>query len=157
MSIYVSILIIIIGFSILLYQLYLLNKVIKSRDWETTEGEIKSSDLETLSFSNDTNKSYKAGISYVYKVMGKQYVGTRVFFGDKIQSSFKGIALKIITEYPVGSKVNVYYNPRNIEEAVLEKRVHSNIVVLLIVGLAAILIGFFLIRFYPQLTVDFNL
>jgi hypothetical protein len=144
----ISILIIVIGTLIIVAQLLLLIKARISKDWKELKGEILSSEIETLNITNENNKTYRAAISYKYSISGKQYISSRVFFGDRIHSSFKGKSLKLINKYPVGSIVSVYYDPSNLEESVLEKGVTQSILILLIIGISVILFGVILMKFY---------
>jgi hypothetical protein len=146
---YIGILIIAVGASIILYQIYLFIKTRSSKNWEVTEGEIISSDVETFNITNEDGKTYRAEVSYKYSILGKQHISSRIFFGDKIRTGFKGQALKLVNKYVIGSKVAVYYNPRNVEESVLETGVSFTIYALLITGISAILFGVVLIKYYP--------
>jgi len=148
----IFILLIIVGITIIIFQLRLFYKGLQSKDWESTHGEIISSELETFRFDDESNKTYRAGISFKYEVSGKQYLSNRAFFGDKLQLSFKGPALKLLNKYPVGSRIAVFYNPKNIEESVLENGISFNVMLLLCIGLVMTLLGFFLLNYYPELS-----
>jgi len=151
----IFILLIIVGITIVIFQLRLFYKGLQSKDWHTTQGEIISSEVETFRFDDESNKTYRAGISFKYMISGKEYISSRVFFGDKLQLNLKGKALKLVYKYPVRSRVEVFYNPDNVEESVLEKGISSNIIILLIIGIVMALLGFVLINYYPELSENF--
>jgi Protein of unknown function (DUF3592) len=152
----VFILFIVIGICIVSCQLYLLSKAIKSKNWEIANGEIISSDIETCKTTSDSNNIFRPRVKYKYIISGKQHISGRIFFGDKVLTDFKGYTIKLINKYSVGSKVDVYFNPDDIEESVLERGVSSNSIILLIVGVSIILFGVILMKYYPQLAQMFG-
>jgi len=70
-----------------------------------------------LSFSGAT--TYKANITYNYKVEGIDYTGDKVNFGD-YSSSNSSHASAVLSRYPPGKAVKVYYSPKQPKLAVLE-------------------------------------
>lgn len=91
-----------------------------SESWPSTPGVIVTSRMDVdYGNSDDAESKYIAVISYNYKVNTMDYTADRVFFDS--HSYLKKIqADKIISRYPVGKKVNVYYNSSKPHMAVLE-------------------------------------
>lgn len=143
-----SIVIIVIGTLMVFYQLYLLSKIKKSNNWKTIKGEIISSKINTLSFTGG-DKTYKADINYKYAIEGKEYFSNRVFFGDKIRSDSTTKSNMLIRKYLEGCKIDVYYNPDNLGDSVLERRTSPYIIVLLIVGIFTAIIGLAILYYHP--------
>jgi len=104
-----------------------------SRDWPTTQGEVTSSKIRTeISTSSETRsrrhggsgrstetRTYHGDICYAYTVAGRQYEGGRVVVGE-FGTGNRGRAEEIVTKYPPGSSVTVYYDPKQPSVAVLE-------------------------------------
>ena len=91
-----------------------------SEIWPSTPGVIITSRMEIdYGKSDDAEPKYIAVISYNYKVDTMDYTADRVFFDS--HSYLKKIqAEKVISRYPVGKKVRVYYDPSKPYRAVLE-------------------------------------
>lgn len=88
-----------------------------SKSWPSVQGVITTSQFITDTDSDGT--TYKADIGYEYVVDGQTQNGSKVGFGD-YGSSNASHARSIVNKYPPGEKVSVYYNPNQLETAVLE-------------------------------------
>lgn len=62
---------------------------------------------------------------YKYTVSGQQYQSGALGFGQMVLSDYDAAAQKA-AQYPVGSMVQVYYNPENPADAVLERTAPAN-------------------------------
>ena len=112
-----------------------------SQAWSATTGEITESYVrESHSQDSDgyTSTSYYPEVRYRYQVMGAEYQGKRIAFGGDVGGSHKK-ARQMLTPYPVGQRMTVYYDPNSPEEAVLERRMGSK--GFLIIGIIFTLIG----------------
>ncbi len=100
----------------------------ESKDWLSTSGLISFSDISTITPTREVDitrsPTYAPVVEYTYTVQGIAYRGKRIGFGTVI-SSTRTEAASIIERYPVGTVVNVYYDPHNPAEAVLEQKVGS--------------------------------
>lgn len=110
-------------------------KAKQSSSWPTTEGEIAHS---AVLFQTDTSNTgsastYKADIVYRYKVHGRSYSSSKIAFLDLATSSTNR-AQNLVDRYPDNSTVQVYYNPANPAESVLEPGDASGITFLYLVG-----------------------
>ncbi len=82
--------------------------------------------------------SYVLDLRYQYSVLGQEYQGFRVSLSPK-QTFKREVVQEWMSEYPIGKKVDVFYNPEKPHIAVLEKG-FSLKSALVMIGL-----GFFLI------------
>ena len=130
-----SLVFICIGGAILSYALKMTAKAKQSLSWPSTDGEIAHSAVlyktDTTATSNGA-PTYKADISYRYKVKGANYSSSRISLVDFASTS--GRAQSIVARYPDKSPVRVYYNPANLAEAVLEPGGAGGINVLFLIG-----------------------
>ncbi len=116
-------------------------KTEESQAWTATAGRVTESYVrESHSRDSDghTSTSYYPEVRYLYQAMGAEYTGTKIAFGGGIGGSHKK-AVEMIAQYPVGKNVSVYYDPKNPEEAVLERRMGSK--GMLIIGVVFTLIA----------------
>ena len=124
-----------IGAAILGYALRMGSKARDSLSWPSIEGEISHSAVlyqtETSSVQG-AHATYKADIAYRYKVRGRNYSSARISLLDLASSP--GRAEQIVNRYPDQSKVDVYYNPADPADAVLEPGVSSGLPFLYCVG-----------------------
>jgi Tfp pilus assembly protein PilV len=120
--------------------------------WPVTEGTITSSQVESWGSGAHDPIDYRPAITYQYQVGGKTYNGSQIssgatFYGGVNVDEYEQ-ANAIVSNYPVGSIVEVHYNPNNPNNAVLETQSSLIEQVPLIIGAvmtAAALIGLFLL------------
>lgn len=62
---------------------------------------------------------YEPQVIYRYLANGNSHESKRLYVGDTVGYSGPGPAERILTRYPVGMPVTVYYNPNNPAEATL--------------------------------------
>lgn len=106
-------------------------QVFAARQWTRTTGRVISSQVEerlirqrksTHVASYRWLKRYAPQVVYEFQAYKKHFQGTRIHFGEVLYSSEKGSAERVLVRYPAGSPVEVYYNPVNPAESVLEPR-----------------------------------
>jgi hypothetical protein len=89
-----------------------------AKDWPSAPGKILGS---RISYSNSTNKMNPSPwVTYAYDVNGKTYEGSVILPGW-ISESGREYSEAIVARYPRCTEVTVYFNPRNPEQACLEK------------------------------------
>ena len=71
------------------------------------------------SYDADSSDRFKPSITYVYEVNGRQYRGGRVTVAIPFSSNISWLSRRTLAKYPVGTKVDVRYNPKNPRESVL--------------------------------------
>ena len=109
-----------IGIVIALFSYNAYSTRMASNAWPTVGGVIVKSEIETHdhSTSSDGNQKSEAvqypKIAYDYQIDGQNYKGTRISF-----SSSSVNAQQLISRYPQGKPVQVYYNPDKPRQAVL--------------------------------------
>ena len=87
-----------------------------SESWPTTTGEILSSNIRID--DDDEGTSYFGDVTFRYVVADLPYTSDNVSFGQ--YGGNRSHAEEIVAKYPVGSQVTVYYDPNEVETAVLE-------------------------------------
>ena len=85
-----------------------------SNDWPSAPGVITVSEVQST-----FGKKTKAKLSYEFQVGASSFNGSRIRFADTTGSS-RSAQEQSIAAYPVGSNVEVYYDPKNPKVAVLE-------------------------------------
>lgn len=97
-------------------------KQLESQHFLTAIGTITHSEL-TVSHSSKGGASYSAKIEYTYSVGGQSFTGDKIRFG--MHSSSYASASGIVNAHPVGSEVQVYYNPADTHESLLQPGVQG--------------------------------
>jgi hypothetical protein len=89
-----------------------------SLDWQTTQGKVTTSKAIPCSRRYHRFGS-QASIVYKYSVHGASYSSNNITFAFDSLTRSCGNAEKVITQYPLGKSVVVYYDPKNPEQSVL--------------------------------------
>lgn len=119
MKLAVFILFILIGLVISYFTYSLLINSFESKNWPKKEGVILSSEFVS-SIDSDKKPIYTAEILYEYYIENIKYVGNSVTVGGLTYTSNPNYAQLLINKYQKNTKVEVFYNPKNPEQAVLE-------------------------------------
>ncbi len=82
---------------------------------------------------------YGADIEYTYKVGSKEYRGNKVCLCSQFMTSWQGPAKERCARYPVGATVDVYVNPRDADESVLEPHTEGNWFIVAVMGVFAVI------------------
>jgi Protein of unknown function (DUF3592) len=90
-------------------------KQFESGKFPSVTGTITHSELQTHT-ARSGNIYYDVIINYVYKVDGKTFTGDRLTFSENGPPVPQPT---IVSSHPVGSSVQVYYNPNNPDESLL--------------------------------------
>jgi len=104
-------------------------KVRASQNWQSTNGRILSSYVEqrrSSSGDGGTSTAYYAVVLYEYAANGKRLRSNRIHLGSEVGFGWTGQAQNTVNTYPEGALVEVYYNPENPVEAVLERTAGSS-------------------------------
>lgn len=107
--------------------------------WPTTTGKIIASgtdayrDRDTSDGSTGRRIMNRSAILYEYTVDGRKFQGDRVTMGTKVSSTMPGLAKKLASRYPVGTEVEVHYNPKSPGESVLNPRSYSHLLLWVVV------------------------
>ncbi|MBT3287897.1 MAG: DUF3592 domain-containing protein [Victivallales bacterium] len=127
-----------------------------STAWPMSEGAITSSEVKKSTNRRTsggrtyrTSTTYRADVKYSYSIDGKSHVGDRVAFGD-YGSSTPSRARGIVAKYPLGTKVDVFYDPSSPNESVLEPGMKIQALFLPAFGVAFALAGVGVLIFLPR-------
>jgi hypothetical protein len=98
-------------------------KISASRGWSSTPGRIITSELATRSTaaSRGNFSAYYPKVVYEYQVGGQTYQGDRIMFGQFPAHSSPDLARRKLAQYQLHSTGQVFYNPANPSDAVLEQ------------------------------------
>jgi hypothetical protein len=96
-----------------------------SQGWPSVPGEIVEARISRNSHEDsdgDTSYSYSPRLKYTYTVQNQTYTGSQITFGFQKTHASELAAAAALQRYPVGAKVNVFYNPQNPKDAALERK-----------------------------------
>lgn len=109
-----------------------------SKKWPRASGTVIASVLEK---SPERKRRYRAALQYSYRVGGKDFQSTRIFWGGN-EGREKHMA-SVVETYPAGGKVRVLYDPKNPAEAVLDPIQNTGSRQVVLYALAMITLGLF--------------
>jgi hypothetical protein len=118
-------------------------KAQKSRSWPTASGTVLDSGMEahqSRDEDGDIKTTYGATIQYKYLVDGQEFQGNRRTFSNVRTSSVRNTE-KILERYPLGSSVDVFYDPDDPSSSVLEPGVGAGTYILLAVPIGIFVFG----------------
>lgn len=98
------------------------------QSWSSTLGTVTNSYLERRRSSKGGSTSYPA-VHYSYQVSGQAYQGRKIAPGMEVGGSGAG---SVMSRYPVGAQVMVFYDPEKPSDAVLERKAHAQWVLWLV-------------------------
>ena len=105
--------------------------------WQVTQGIITKSNIKR------SGATFSPDVQYQYSVLGTEHIGMNVTITLKQTYKLK-VAQDWIDQYPVGKKVDIFYNPKTPRMAVLEKGFSiKSALVLIGVALLVIISGSF--------------
>jgi hypothetical protein len=112
--------IIMLGIAVLMVGLALwrTRKAAAARQWPSVPGEIITSEV-LASPGSEGGTSYSPKIVYRYQLGGQTYESRRLSVARDWEGWPESRIRSTVNQYPVGQKVQVYYNPQNTDDAVL--------------------------------------
>ncbi len=112
-----------------------------SARWPATSGRVLSA---RVSARGDLHGStmYEPNVWYEYDVGGQAYRCSEISYGGRAAASSPDWAEQIVTRFPAGAEVEVFYNPARPEEAILE---HGHGTVNVVIMAALILVELMLV------------
>ena len=118
-------------------------------NWPSVKGEIIESyvkkDVKQKAKGKRTETSYTPIIKYQYDVKGKIFVNSRYTMG-MIDGGRKNVK-RMVDQYPVGSNVEIFYNPDNPQKSTIIKATSTLVGYIMMVPLIVIiLLGFVLLK-----------
>jgi len=118
-----------IGFA-LLFALVVLGfqrSAARARKWPVVPGRVEKSEVrsyETVDSDDKTTRvrtMYRPDVVYSYAVAGVQYRGDKVS-ASGMSTNMDGVARRAAARYPVGTELQVHYNPDNPGESAIDPR-----------------------------------
>lgn len=113
----------------------------RAADWPSTWGVIEASGVENFqTIENGRAKTLKrANVVYSYQVKGNTYRSDRIaIFRFKAASNLAALVGGVAKKYPPGKPVEVFYDPGNPAEAVLDRRASGTAGALYAIGFVLI-------------------
>jgi hypothetical protein len=98
------------------------------QSWSATLGAVSNSFVERRRSSKGGSTSYPV-VHYSYQVNGEGYLGRKIAPGMEVGGSGAG---SVVSRYPAGAQVMVFYDPENPSDAVLERKAHAQWVLWLV-------------------------
>lgn len=86
--------------------------------WPSTMGTVMMSTIDWRSSSESGSTAYPV-VQYSYQVNGQAYQSTKLAPGPEVGGTG---AQKVVSKYPAGAQVMVFYDPQNPSDAVLERK-----------------------------------
>jgi hypothetical protein len=116
------------GFLIALFGLALQRHASLARKWPVVPGTIKSSGLEQFMSapsepSERSQLTFQSRVSFAYRFKGIDYVSEHASLSGTVSSTSRVLMQRYARKYRTGAKVQVYVNPLDPSDAVLEPRV----------------------------------
>ena len=116
-----------------------------SRRWPTTRGTVLTSLLENVD-DGEGGIDYRFHVVYRYVVEGRNLTAKRWRYGNPRTSEFSMAAHDAARRYREGATVNVYYDPDDPTEAVLEPGVGWHVLAQFALGGLFLLAGVMMLR-----------
>ncbi len=114
----------------------------RSPGWPTTEGVVQESYVLA-----EGDGGYVPKVRYTYRVDGKEYRNNQITTRQRSNTLNRGPAEEIVSRYPEGHLVTVYYHPRKPNYSVLEPgRGAGNWIVLIILAACLMASGLWLVK-----------
>jgi ribosomal protein L21E len=116
------------GLLIALFGLALQRHASLARKWPVVPGTIRSSGLEQFmsapsESSERSQLTFQSKVSFAYRFKGIDYVSEHASLSGTVSSTSRVLMQRYARKYPTGAKVQVYVNPLDPSDAVLEPRV----------------------------------
>ena len=92
-----------------------------AQSFPKTEGRMVSSQAVFSGVTKHGAMIYQLALTYTYSVSGRDYTGRRYRYDDEPYDN--DLVRQIVARHPAGSPVEVYYNPRHPDDAVLSPAV----------------------------------
>jgi len=112
-----------------------------THQWPVASGQIVSSAIQEYNdgaANRGSKRMYRLKVVYEYQIGGRKYKSDQLTQGEKFGSASREAVGLSASKYKVGDTVQVYYNPKNPSEAVLNRNPKSRIIIWL---LAVALLG----------------
>jgi len=132
----------------------------EASEWPSVDGTIGSTSIRThystmynaTPNTNTSTKTYYPEITYSWLIDGQSYEGKRYGFGySHPDYSEKSEAKKAAKNYRTGQVIEVFYNPKNPEQAVIDRSEMIVSYIPLLMGIFFSAVGVLFLKLSPQL------
>ena len=138
---------ILLGIVLVCWSIQELGKNRQIKEWPQVKGKITAASFHinhrTVSGANEGVRWYGPDVQYEYSVGLKKYTSRRLSFQDTDSKNVND-ALQVMNKYRKQPDVNVYYNPKNPDEAVLRPERSVDVFWPLMAGVTCILLSLIL-------------
>ncbi len=104
--------------ALIVYGLVTMRQTSRSRGWLPVDGRVVASNVNQ--FSGRNGVTYRPMIIFSYAVGPSRFMSSRVSFQPFVTSN-RDAAATVAARYPVGKTVQVFYDPQDPEQAVLDR------------------------------------
>lgn len=113
-----------------------------SLTWQTTKGKIQKIDIVRHDMGDQADLLQPV-LYYLYEVDGKSYQSNVLRIPENWSTNDPAILKRVLAPYSQGATVDVFYNPENPEQAILERGVRVlDILIWIFLGLMMLIPGF---------------
>lgn len=128
MPVFMGIVFITVGVLLAIWAGYAGVSSLKTNHWPTASGRIVASRIEVKKgikqpgTASKRHDYYSPAIEYQYSVGGKEYTASKIeaYFGGKTSYAAEWQANQVLTKYPEGKNVLVFYDPKDPSRACIE-------------------------------------
>ena len=115
------------GAAIALFALAFHRQAAKVKRWPVVPGKIRTSGLEEFRAAPERGRTrgatkFQSQVSYSYRYNNVDYTCSQASYGGQVSSTSRWMMERLAKKYPDGKVVDVYVNPDNPSQAVLETR-----------------------------------
>jgi hypothetical protein len=135
---------VIVAVVLLLFAMRGRRKAAAARNWPTAMGRVLSADVETRRSSSSEGgytTSYYPNVLYEYQVDGKSYRSNQFYVAMPVGLGNYAKVHQQVLQYPVGSMVEVYYNPADPTQAALVPSAPSSSILIWVVVLIVVILA----------------
>ena len=115
------------GVAIALFALMFQRQSSVAKKWPVVRGKIRTSGLEEFRAAPEEGRAYgttkfQSKVSYVYRYNNIDYTSSQASYDGQVTSTSRWMMERVAKKYPNGKIVDVYVNPENPSQGVLEPR-----------------------------------
>jgi hypothetical protein len=109
----------------------MMEKYKEVQNWPSVQGTISSSEFDCWDEEKKVDDGYvtetkcAASVKYKYSIDGESFTNSDIRPNSGIKTTYdRNTAQKITAKYPVGAKVEVFYNPEDRSNAILDNKMN---------------------------------
>ncbi len=122
-----------------------LRKARATRSWPTTTGRILHARVSRyegyVRGGGGYHTYYDPAVTYEYTVDGTTYQGKRIAIGTGYSTQARNAVKRRISAYHAGKEVQVFYDPADPKQAVLEHGIEGGVMLLILAGITLVVVA----------------